>query len=232
MELQLHIKMNENLFLRDPQETDLGKTILHHSVELIHQMGFENFTFKKLAESAGTTEASVYRYFENKHKLLVYLTAWYWNWLLYRINYVINNITNPEEKLKRIIQLLASPVNDDAAVSYINEGDLHKIVVEQGLKAYLTKQVTEDNKQQLFKPYKELCSHIGNIILECNPNYKYPRSLASTLVEMAHLQTFFKDNLPSLTDFGGSQTEEQVILFLNDMANNCILKNHVVANRS
>jgi hypothetical protein len=87
--------------------------------------------------------------------------------------------------------------------------------------------VTEDNKQQLFKPYKDLCSHIGSIILECNADYKYPRSLASTLVEMAHLQTFFKDNLPSLTDFGGSQSEEQVIIFLNDMANNCVLKNRL-----
>jgi hypothetical protein len=231
MELELHIKMNENLYLRDPQETDLGKTILRHSADLIHEMGFENFTFKKLAEAAGTTEASVYRYFENKHKLLVYLTAWYWNWLRYRINFVINNITEPEEKLKRIIQLLASPVNDDNAITYINESKLHQIVVEQGLKAYLTKQVTEDNKQQLFKPYKDLCSHIGGIILECNADYKYPRSLASTLVEMAHLQTFFKDNLPSLTDFGGSQTEEQVILFLNDMANHCILKKPVVTDQ-
>ena len=222
MELQLHIKMNENLYLRDPQETEVGKTILHHSVELIHKMGFENFTFKKLAEAAGTTEATVYRYFENKHRLLIYLTAWYWNWLHYQINFAINNITEPGQKLKRIIQLLASPVKDDDTTSYINEGHLHQIVVEQGLKAYLTKQVTEDNKQQLFKPYKDLCGYIGNIILECNADYKYSRSLASTLVEMAHLQTFFKDNLPSLTDFGGSQNEEQVILFLNDLAENCI----------
>lgn len=231
MELQFHIKMNENLYLRDPQETDLGKTILHHSVELIHEMGFENFTFKKLAETASTTEASVYRYFENKHRLLVYLAAWYWNWLHYQINFATNNITVPEQKLKRIIQLLASPVKDDDTTSYINEGNLHQIIVEHGLKAYLTKQVTEDNKQQLFKPYKDLCGHIGSIILECNATYKYPRSLASTLVEMAHLQTFFKDNLPSLTDFGGSQTEEQVIQFLNDMAKNCIKREQDIADK-
>lgn len=222
MELEFHIKMNENLYLRDPQETDLGKTILHHSVEQIHEMGFENFTFKKLAEAAGTTEASVYRYFENKHKMLVYIAAWYWNWLHYQINFATNNITEPSAKLRRVIQLLASPVKSKDASSYINKGHLHKVMVDHGLKAYLTKQVTEDNKQQLFKPYKDLCSHIGSIILECNGRYKYPRSLASTLVEMAHLQSFFKDNLPSLTDFGGSQSEEHVIQYLNDMAESCI----------
>ncbi len=231
MELQFHIKMNENLYLRDPQDTELGKTILHNSVELIHAMGFENFTFKKLAEAAGTTEASVYRYFENKHKMLVYLAAWYWNWLQYQINFATNNISEPEQKLKRIIQLLATPVKDDDATLYINESHLHQVIVEHGLKAYLTKQVTEDNKQKLFKPYKDLCSHIGGIILECNANYKYPRSLASTLVEMAHLQTFFKDNLPSLTDFGGSQTQEQVIQFLNDMAESSIKKNQGITDK-
>ena len=218
MELQLHIKMNENLYLRDPQETELGKSILKHSVILIHDIGFEEFTFKKLAEAAGTTEASVYRYFENKHRLLIYLAAWYWNWLHYQINFATNNITEPGQKLKRIIQLLATPVKDDDTTSYINESHLHQIVVEQGLKAYLTKQVTEDNRQQLFKPYKDLCGHIGGIILECNAGYKYPRSLASTLVEMAHLQTFFKDNLPSLTDFGGNKDEEKVVQFLEDLA--------------
>lgn len=217
MEVQLHIKMNENLYLRNPQATELGKTILQHSIILVHKIGIEDFTFKKLADAADTTEASIYRYFENKHKLLIYLTAWYWNWLHYRINFVTNNIADPQKKLRLIVNLLAAPVQDDEAISYINESLLHQIVVEQGLKAYLTKQVTEDNKQQLFKPYKDLCGRIGNIFLECNPNYKYPRSLASTLIEMAHLQSFFKDNLPSLTDFANSKNESDIVAFLEEL---------------
>jgi hypothetical protein len=214
MEMHLQIKMNENLFLRDPQETELGKKLLYHSVLLIHDVGIENFYFKKLAEAAGTTEAGVYRYFENKQRLLIYLIAWYWNWLDYQISYITNNIRKPELKLKKIIHLLASPIKDDHSISYINESLLHQIVVEHGIKAYLTRQVTEDNQQHLFKPYKELCARIGGIMLECNPELKYPRSLSSSLIEMAHLQKFFKDNLPSLTDFPNSKDESSVVTYL------------------
>ena len=73
MKLELQVKMNPSLFLRDPEQSELGKNIIKHSIHLIHDNGFEAFTFKKLAESIGTTEAGVYRYFENKHKLLVYI---------------------------------------------------------------------------------------------------------------------------------------------------------------
>ena len=217
MKLQLQIKMNEALFLRNPESSELGKNILKHGIELIHKTGFEAFTFKKLAEDIGTTEAGVYRYFENKHKLLVYLTAWYWGWLEFQISFHTNNIQDPSVKLKRIIKLLATTVEDDEETSYINESLLHQIVISEGSKAYLTKQVGEDNKQQFFKPYKDLCAVISNIILECNPKYKYPKSLASTIIEMAHFQNFFMNNLPSLTDFGKSGEEADIVSFLNDL---------------
>lgn len=217
MKLQLQIKMNEALFLRNPESSELGKNILKHSVMLIHKTGFEAFTFKKLAEDCGTTEAGIYRYFENKHKLLVYLTAWYWGWLEFQISFHTNNIDNPTEKLKRVIKLLATAVKDDEQTSYLNEALLHQIIISEGSKAYLTKQVGEDNKQQFFKPYKDLCALIGNIISECSPKYKYPKSLASTIIEMAHFQNFFMNNLPSLTDFGKTKKESEIVSFLNDL---------------
>ena len=34
MELQLQIKMNKKLFLRDPEQTALGKKIIQFSIEL------------------------------------------------------------------------------------------------------------------------------------------------------------------------------------------------------
>ena len=217
MKLQLQIKMNEALFLRNPEGSELGKNILRHSVRLIHKNGFEAFTFKKLAEDIGTTEAGIYRYFENKHKLLVYLTAWYWGWLEFQISFHTNNIKDPTVKLKRVIKLLASAVEDDEQTGYINESLLHQIIISEGSKAYLTKQVGEDNKQQFFKPYKDLCAVIGKIISECNPKYKYPKSLASTIIEMAHFQNFFMNHLPSLTDFGKTKEETEIISFLNDL---------------
>ena len=217
MELQLKIKINEKLFLRNPEESELGRNIIQHSIILIHKIGFEAFTFKKLAENIGTTEAGIYRYFENKHRLLIYITAWYWSWLEYRLAVHTNNIKKPVVKLKRVIKLLATAVEDDVKTSHVNESILHQIIITEGSKVYLTRHVGEDNKHHFFKPYKELCAVIGDIILECSPNYKYPKSLASTIIEMAHFQNFFMNNLPSLTDFGKTKDESEIVSFLEDL---------------
>lgn len=222
MEIQLHIKMNEKLFVKDPEQSELGKKIIQHSIELIHQAGFEAFTFRKLAEYIGTTEAGIYRYFENKHRLLIYIVAWYWSWLEYQVVYRTNNILDPAVKLKMVIKLLASSVEDDLGTSYVDESLLHQIIITEGSKTYLTRRVSEDNKDRLFKPYKDLCAVIGGMILACNPHYKYPKSLASTIIEMAHFQHFFMNNLPSLTDFGQDRDESKIVAFLEDMVFSCI----------
>ena len=83
MLLDIRIKMNDKLFLRNPEDSLLGKRIVSQGLVLINKLGFEDFTFKKLAAEIETTEASIYRYFENKHRLLVYLITWYWSF--YRI---------------------------------------------------------------------------------------------------------------------------------------------------
>ncbi len=217
MRLEVQIKMNETLYLRDPEQSELGRNIIKHSIQLIHKTGFESFTFKKLAEAIGTTEAGIYRYFENKHKLLVYIISWYWGWLEFQIAYQTKNVNDPVAKLKQVITLLASNVTDDIMTSHVDESLLHQILIAEGSKSYLTKHVTEDNKQQYFKPYKDLCNTVGEIILECNPKYPYPHSLASTIIEMAHLQNFFMHNLPALTDFDKNKKEDQIIEFLNHL---------------
>lgn len=154
MELALHIKMNEKLFLRDPELTELGKKIIQHSIILINNSGFESFNFKKLAEEIHSTEAGIYRYFENKHKLLMYITAWYWSWLEYRVMVHTLNIADPLVKLKVVIKLLATNVEDDISTSYVNESILHQIIISEGSKAYLTKHVSEDNKDHFLSPIK------------------------------------------------------------------------------
>jgi hypothetical protein len=217
MKMQLYIEMNENLFLRNPERSELGKKIINFSIQLIHRNGFEAFNFKKLADEIGTTEAGIYRYFENKHKLLIYLVAWYWSWLEFQILFQTNNIKDPTVRMKRVIKILATAVEDDEKTQYVNENLLHQIVISEGSKVYLTKQVDDDNSHHFFKPYKDLCASIGNIILECNPKYKYPKSLATTVIEMAHFQNFFMNHLPSLTDFKKTDEESEIILFLNDL---------------
>lgn len=211
MKLEVQIKMNDSLYLRNPEQSELGKNIIKHSILLIQKIGFESFTFKKLAESTGTTEASIYRYFENKHKLLVYIISWYWGWLEFQIIYQTKNVLDSNAKLKQVITLLSNTVEDDLMTSHLDESLLHQILIAEGSKSYLTKHVGEDNKLQYFKPYKDLCNTIGEIILENNAKYKYPHSLASTIIEVAHLQNFFMHNLPALTDFDQTKKEEDQI---------------------
>lgn len=210
----LYPKMNENLFLKDPQQSEVGKKILTQSVVLIRDLGFEAFTFKKLAEHIKTTEATVYRYFENKHRLLVYIVAWYWHWLDYQVMFDTHNITDNEQNIRKVIDVLTWQVGEKHLVNGINMEDLHAIIKTESSKVYLTKHVSEDNQAKIFKPYKDLCERISNLFLKHNPNYLYPRSLASTVLEMAHLQDFFMFNLPSLTDFSGTNNLKNVRDFL------------------
>ena len=224
MELSLKIKMNEKLFLRNPEETELGRNIIQHSIILIHKIGFEVFTFKKLAAEIDTTEAGIYRYFENKHRLLIYIVDWYWSWQEYRLIFQINNIKDPGIKIKKAIQLLSSHVEDDVATGHINEKILNEIVMAEGAKSFLTKHVTEDNMAKLFKPYKDLCARIAGFIKEYNPKYKYPHSLSSTIIDMAHSQKYYMQNLPSLTDFGVTKDEKKLVSFLEDLIFSSIRK--------
>jgi AcrR family transcriptional regulator len=222
MKLAVQIKMNPSLYLRDPEQSELGKNIIKHSIQLIHDNGFEAFTFKKLAESIGSTEAGVYRYFENKHKLLVYIISWYWGWIQFQLNYQTNNIKDPSIKLKKVITLLSKNVEDDITTGHVDEALLHQILISEGSKAFLTNHVGKDNKQQFFQPYKDLCNAVVEIIQECNPTYKYPHSLASTIIETAHLQNFFMNHLPSLTDFSKSKDESEIIKYLEELVFNTI----------
>jgi AcrR family transcriptional regulator len=197
----LQLQMNENLFLRDPQDTELGRRIIDQSIKMIDDLGIEKFTFKRLAESIDSAEASIYRYFENKHKLLVYLIAWYWNWLEYSIGFHTQNLENPEEKLKIAIRLVTEKKHRDPLFPSVDEQVLQRIVINESDKTYLTKQVDEDNKEGLFRGFKSLCEEITDIVLEINPNYKYARTLASTILQASQQQIFFAEHLPALTDF-------------------------------
>lgn len=200
MMLQLGINVNERIYLKDPESSALGKSILEGSIDLIEEIGFEAFTFRKLANSIGSTEASVYRYFESKHRLLIYLTCWYWRWLDYKLVLAVTNIESAEERLKRAIRVLVQVVEEDSDFSHINEVKLNKIIISESSKAYLNKHVDQENKEGFFLAFKELIHRVADIIMEINPNYPYPHMLVSTLVEGAHLQRFFAEHLTRLTD--------------------------------
>lgn len=220
----LQLVMKNNLFLRDPQDTELGRKIIQESISMIDELGFESFTFKKLAIRIESTEASIYRYFDNKHRLLVYLIAWYWNWLEYQIDFGTQNIKGATKRLEIALHIVAKKKDFDASFPQINEEALYRIVISESDKTYLTKQVDEDNKEGLFRGFKSLCGKIAGIITEINPAFPYANSLTSTVLEAAHQQLFFALHLPSLTDL--SKTDEsmhfQNELFLKNMVLNTI----------
>lgn len=195
----LSLKLNEKLYLRDPQHTQLGQSIISKSVSMIDQLGFEHFTFKKLAEAVDSTEASVYRYFENKHRLLQYLVSWYWNWLDYKIEQAITSLVSPQEKLMAALKTITEEVKFDPTFDFVNEEALHRIVVSELDKTYLTKSVDEDNHDGLFGGFKIVSRKISTLIQQINPSYPYANSLASSAVLATNQQLFFMEHLPSLS---------------------------------
>jgi AcrR family transcriptional regulator len=200
MATTIKLNLNHKSYLRDPEQTDLGQRIVTESITLIDSLGFEQFTFKKLATVINSTEASIYRYFENKHKLLIYLISWYWAWMEYHILFKTNNIADPEERLRIIIKVISDSQLIDPAFAHIDESALHRIVVAESSKVYLTKDVDSDNRDGLFKEYKSLCKRIAEVVQEIAPDYPYPHALISTVLETAHQQSYFARHLPSLTE--------------------------------
>lgn len=212
----MRVKINESLYLRDPEQTELGQKIVRQAISMIDEIGFEDFTFKKLAAQINTTEAGVYRYFENKHRLLIYIVTWYWNLLEYRVVFHLNNMTDPEKKIRKVIELLSGDM-EDGLVSDMDHRALFRISIAESNKTYLNKAVTANNQALMFKPYKDLCARIAALITEFNAAYPFPRSLSSSLLEVSHFQHFFMNHLPSLTDFGVEKDEAKLRSFLETL---------------
>ena len=194
------ITVNDKLYVKNPETSDLGKKIIEHSIILIDEIGFDYFTFKKLGERIGSNESSIYRYFESKHKLLLYLSSWYWAWIEYRLVFETNNINNPKEKLYKAIAIVTEKIEDDSNTLHINEATLNKIIIAEFTKTLLTKEIDEENKIGFFLVYKRVINRIIDMIIEVNPQYTFAKSLASSIVEGALHQHFLKDHLKTITN--------------------------------
>ena len=214
---QIKIQNNEHLYIKDPSSSDLGRNILNGSINLIDELGFDSFTFKKLAKITGTTEASVYRYFENKNKLLLYLTNCYWGCIATRILIETQNIQIPEVRLKKSIHILSSIPNPEIESVLNNEAALKFIVMNESSKVLFTKAVDDVNKDGVFSVLKQLVEHLAKIILEINPNYPYPNMLISSMIEGSNHQHFFAAHLPRLTNQGLQNNMNMVESFYTDL---------------
>ena len=216
---KIHITLNINpkIYLKDPTTTSLGNKILEHGILLLDELGLEEFSFRKLATAISSTESSIYRYFENKHYLFIYILNWYWEWMSTRIDINLMNIDDPLIKLKKVIKTLVDSSSNNADAPFIDEEVLHRIVVREGAKAYHHKLVDDENAYGFFLSYKALCKKIGNVFLEINSKFGYPKALASTLVESANNNIYFAKHLPRLTDIEFNNDNEAMTSDLKDM---------------
>lgn len=213
--LQIHITINPELYTKNPESSELGKKIVSTSIQMINDLGYEAFTYKKLGVAIGSNESSIYRYFESKHALLVYLINWYWSWIEYKLVFATTNVTLATNKLKSAITLLTEEIKEDNSFNYINEVLLNKIIISESAKAYHTKNIDKENEKGYFITYERVVQRVSEIILEVNPTFEFPHMLVSTVIEGAHHQRFFSKHLPGLTNVKAG--ENNIVRFYTDL---------------
>ena len=210
----IKISVPEKIYIKDPESSDLGRRIIEHSIVMIDDIGFEAFTFKKLGSKIGSNESSIYRYFESKHNLLLYLSSWYWSWKEYQLVIETYSLSNSEAKLEKAIEVLTRTVKEDNQFTHINEVLLNRIIINENSKSFLTKEVDKENKEGYFIVYKRIVARLRDMITEVNKKYEFPASLASTILEGGLHQHFLKDHFKSITDCSKKVTPSSFCIYL------------------
>lgn len=197
----VRIEVSDKVYLKNPESSELGRKILSKGLIMIDQLGTEGFTFRKLAAEIGTAESTLYRYFENKHKLLLYFVEWYWARLEYELAFGTANLPDSESGLRRAVEIVTGEHDTDPD-EFFDRKVLRRVMVAESSKSFLTKQVDDENREGLFARHKGVCARLSALISAAAPKYTHPNSLASLFIG-AHLeQIYFSEHLPSLSDAG------------------------------
>lgn len=210
----LKLNISSCLYLKDPESSELGQKILSQSIEMIHELGIENFNFKKLGKQIDSNESSIYRYFENKYRLLQYLSAMYWGIIEYRLVIETNAIEDYSKKLLRAIKILTLKPKNIDSYSDFDQLKLRDIIIEEFTKSYHYKDIDIDNEEGNFKIYKRLILRIVEMINMVDHSYDFPKALSCHIVEGALQQYYIQRHFKSLTD---RKNENQVYEFYKDM---------------
>lgn len=219
MNLHFQVHIPSRMAQHDPSHSRTGLKILNTAIQMIADEGYEVFHLSKLAEKADTVESTVYRYFENKHKLLLYISGWYWAYLDFSIDYETRETGDSQQILQKAIELMAGknlPKNTDLI------GDpllIHRIIIMEFSKIYTTQMAHEDNKEGYFVYFKTFVNKIGNILADSMPNYKFTRSFAFLLVSGIYQQAHVAEKLPALSDY---EQKEPMDEFLSRFVKNLV----------
>lgn len=215
------LKQPEGTYLKDPQGSDLGIKIIKESIELMEEIGIEDFTFKKLSIRIESTEASVYRYFESKHQLLLYLYSWYWGWKMVEIDRATHFITTDFDKLITAMNLLIQQENKAAFAFSFSYEKLRNLIEKEGIKSFLTKKVDDENQIGAFDNYKKLVALLSSWVVATKKDFQFPNMLITTIIEGAHLQHFFGNHLQRLTNH--SDTNDNVAEFYKQLVQSLLV---------
>lgn len=215
------LKQPEGTYLKDPQGSDLGIKIIKESIELMEEIGIEDFTFKKLSVRIESTEASVYRYFESKHQLLLYLYSWYWGWKMVEIDRATHFISTDFDKLITAMNLLIQQENKAAFAFSFSYEKLRNLIEKEGIKSFLTKKVDDENQIGAFDNYKKLVALLSSWVVATKKDFQFPNMLITTIIEGAHLQHFFGNHLKRLTNH--SDTNDNVAEFYKELVQSLLL---------
>jgi len=215
----IKVNVNPKVYLKDPESSELGQNIVSNSILLIDSLGLEDFNFKKLAAVINSNESSIYRYFENKYRLLQYLSSLYWGILEYRIVFDTNAIQDPEKKLLKALKILTLKPENIPSYSSLNQLKLRNIIISEFTKSYHNKHVDSDNNEGNFRIYKRLNLRIAEMISMLMPTYKYPKSLASQIIEGATQQQFMRIHFPTLSEH---KDDMDVYAFFKDIVSNVL----------
>lgn len=183
------IPVNQEVFIKDPISSVLGKRILKESLAIIEERGIEAFNFKMLSVHVECTEAAIYRYFENKNKLLLYFINWYWGWLEHNLVYGTANLVSSEDKIKMAISLLVEgPRYKDNF--YLNISSLKKVVWEESSKSFMSKELKSHANYRMLHQFYDFSERLKDLIIQYKPDYAFPKVLVSTLIWSSILNAF------------------------------------------
>ena len=198
------------LWLRDPETTDVGRRMLVGGLGLMNEIGLEACTFRKLADHVGSTEVTLYRYFPNKHRLLQFYFQLYWLWLRQLCGQQVERSDDSRAALQLSIDAICGVWPRDLPPLQLDPCALRELVIGEGMKSYLHKNVDADNAKRLFAPYKALSAFLAGRLKACRRDVPMPRSFATTIIEMSHSLPFAMEHLPSLTELSSRKDLRQL----------------------
>jgi AcrR family transcriptional regulator len=200
------VEVSPKLYFKEPYSSELGALIVKEGTQLIQEIGFEQFTFKKLAQGIGSTEAAIYRYFENKHMLLLYLNAWYWGWMEHNLVFLTSNIPDPRERLNIGLGLMVDgPRFLDN--EFLDLRKLRTVAINESIKGYFTRSVDAEHRSGLFAQVYSFGERIATIVRELNPEYSYPKTLVYTVMQASLLHSFNSLHLPEMIEIDSQGVE-------------------------